>query len=669
MRSSKGTFSALRGSPLVLILACSLVISCTESDDEILLVPTGEVTVGSGVVSGTLTFDGAPPSSEATVLAIGAYVPSCNTNLSSIHMTGTINDWDTGTWNTTPGMHSLGGCVWFEEREFESGDIEWKWVTDKAWDTPPDYVSIGSDEALSGFVDATSGENIKASIPADGIYYLFLIESTDPAAYSILTEDEAPLDKSDLVIGEFEILDLPAGTYEIIVLAEGFLDFHLSGVVLGEDEAKDLGTLNVISATGVIRGQVGYSDNPGDPPRAFVEALPAGGSSVAASDSTDDSGTFEILGLQTGTYDLRVSAGGYLTRIEPGIEYVNGEETDAGTITLEPGCSTEFTLIEALGDFNNWTASAPMTEISPCVWVDTVRVATVGDTSTVLFMKFRTDGAWDSPQDFGTCTTQDEVHELEGDICRVSGEGTALAVEFPFSADYEFTLFEGTSTYRITALAEVEPGNIAGTVTYEDDPADPPTATVRYFRAGSSNQLGSVSTGAEGTFLIEELAAGLYDLQIVAAGYESFLVEDVDVTEGSTTDIGTVELVVLAECTPSMSIEISAELTGWPAEGEGPQASLVGDCQWAIVLPVDVSTDEDSTFVFRFRTNEREGEDDYGSCVGQDFVYEFQNGVVRDQVCVINGPVNNIKVKFPLTGNYVFVLDEQKRIFGIALLE
>ena len=46
-----------------------------------------------------------------------------------------------------------------------------------------------------------------------------------------------------------------------------------------------------------------------------------------------------------------------------GIEFVNGEDTDAGTITLDPGCTSEFEIIEVLGDFNAWTPLGQMTEV------------------------------------------------------------------------------------------------------------------------------------------------------------------------------------------------------------------------------------------------------------------------------------------------------------------
>lgn len=666
MRRSRESLARFGFGVVLVAVVGILVTACTESDEEPFLVPTGEIVKGSGTLRGTLLFDGGPPTGEVIVYTLRDYVVECESQFTTIHPTGTFTEWDETRWSSTPGMKYLGGCVWVDQIELAGGSISWKFVTNKAWDNPADYTSVGQDNALTG-ATGTGGGDLTASVPAGDLYFLFLYEGTSPAAYAFLTEEEAPLTRPDESTGQFEVPDLPSGTYEIVVVAEGFLDYHVS-VELGEDEDKELGQIEVFSATGVIRGKVAYSDNPDPLPKAFVEVLETGGTIAIAQDSTDAAGSFAIRGLTTGTYDLRISATGYVGELVADVEYVNGEEIELGTVTLSPGCSSAYDIIELLGEFNSWTASAPMTQIGACVWVDTVRVSVDSDPDSTYTMKFRTDGNWDSPLDYGTCTTQEEIHGLEGEVCGVSGEGTALAVKFPATGDYEFTFFEGTSTYRITILAQAEPGGITGTVVYEDDPAEIPATTVQLFRAGSPVPIGSTTVDEQGDYAFEDLAAGGYDLRLDAVGYQTGRVAGISVVEGETTAVEPIELILLSECVAATAIEIAAELTGWPSEGNGPHASLVGECQWAIQLPVDLSADDDSTFVFKFRTNEREGEDDYGSCVGSDFVYEFDGEAVTGQVCVVNGPIGNIKVKFPLTGNYLFYLDEQTRTFRIVLL-
>ena len=91
-----------------------------------------------------------------------------------------------------------------------------------------------------------------------------------------------------------------------------------------------------------------------------------------------------------------------------------------------------------------------MTEIGPCIWVDTITVTT----TTCTFIKFVTEKVFDNPPDYGTCTSQDNTCSVarSGDICVVGPGDTALGKIELTPGDYEFRLDEANLTYEITLI-------------------------------------------------------------------------------------------------------------------------------------------------------------------------------------------------------------------------
>jgi len=662
--------------PRVLGLACAfalagavlIVTACENSEKDTLLEPPG----GTSELSGVLTFDGSggPDLPEATIYALSGYDESCVTSFSTMHLLGTFNAWNTELWTTTPGMTYLGGCVWTEEVAFESGEIQWKFVSDAGWNDN-DYVTAG-EEGLQGSVQLGGGgeeTNLVAQIPETGDYHVLLFEGTTPPSYLIGAGADAPVVRSNVATGAFSIANLPAGTYEIIIRAEGYLDAHVAQVVLDGKQGRDLGTIDVVSATGAILGRVAFADSPSPLPTATVQIYQAGGTTVVRTDSTDALGDFAIRGLSTGSYDVRISAEGYEDETVAGVDFVNGEDSDLGTITLSPGCSSAYSFIEVLGEFNGWSPTGRMTQVEACLWQDTLTVAVTGD-SADLRMKFRTDGVWDTPPDFGTCTSQSDVLPLVGGavedtVCLVTGEGTALTVRFYETGDYEFRLDEQHRTFRIALLEEVLLGTIAGTVAYADSPADPPAATIKVYPDGSSEIAAQTSAASGGAFSVS-VAAGIYDLTVEASGYDTEGVENVTVVGNETTNVGTVELAVSVVCTPSLRIEVWGDFNNW----SGPPATLVGECTWADTLNIGVGGDADSTYIFKFRTD-GSWDPDYGSCQsygGENYLFEFTGYEVTGTVCLVSGTGTGIKVKFPADASYRFELDEATKAFRIVQL-
>ncbi|MCK4415071.1 MAG: carboxypeptidase regulatory-like domain-containing protein [Candidatus Eisenbacteria sp.] len=638
-------------------------------DTDIGVVVLLKPTVGSSELFGTLTFDGqeGPNLPAAVIYALAGYNSSCTSGFSTIHILGSFNDWDTGLWTSDPGMINLGGCTWVDEIEIDDGTIEWKFVTDTGWDN--DYVTAGT-EGLSGSTQIGSGEgnNLQADVLQDGTYHALLFEGTNSASYLIAIEEDAPVAQSSAATGEFLIDNLPAGTYEIIIRADGYLDTHVSNVSLDDEEVRDLGTLDVVATSGALLGTVAFSDSPSPLPTATVRVFPAGGTSAVAIDTSDATGAFEITGLATGTYDIEVSASGYVAEMVPGTEFVNGQDTDIGTITLSLGCSSAYTSMDIPGEFNGWNPTEAMMEIDACLWADTLTVSVSGD-SADLRMKFRTNRNWDTPQDLGTCTSESDVLPfvdgiVAGSVCPVAGEGTAITLRFYETGDYEFRLDEASGTFRVTLLEDAVLGTITGTVAYEDHPDDPPTATIKALLNGTSQVAAQTTADTSGAFSIT-IAAGVYDLTIEADGYEAGSVPDVQVAADEETDVGSITLEVSETCTPSYAIEVLGDFNGWV----NTVATLVEGCSWADTVTVATA----STQKFKFRTNQWwDVPLDYGSCDsygGEDFIFQFEGGEVSGATCGESGTGTAISVAFPAAGDYRFELDEQARTFRIVQLE
>jgi hypothetical protein len=663
-RKPRGRCAAGAGVLALLVAIPLLLLACDESARESILDPPG----GSSELIGTLTFDGqgGPDLPEALVFALEAYNTACATDFSTIHILGTFNDWNPELWTTDPGMENLGGCTWVDEIELPVGALEWKFVTDGGWNN--DYVSAG-EAGLSGNTQrvADGGDNLQAEVVQGDAYIALLFEGTSPPSYVIATEEEAPIARSSTATGSFSLANLPAGTYEVIIRADGYLDTHVSGVTLDGKQGVDLGTIDVTSSSGALSGLVAFSDSPSPLPTATIRILPAGGSSVIASDTTDATGAFAIGGLATGAYDVEASAPGYLDELVTDVEFVNGQDTDVGTITLDPGCSSAYTSMDIPGDFNEWTPSSGMTEIEACLWADTLTVTFEGD-SVDMFMKFRTNQSWSDP-DFGTCTSESDVHPLvdgvvTGDVCLVSA-GMALAVRFYESGDYEFQLNEALQTFQITLLEDIPRGTILGSVDYEDEPETPPTATITARPDGSTQMAGQTTTDAAGDFSLE-LQTGLYDLTIAANGYVSGSVEDVEVVLDTETDIGAVTLVPQG-CQPTDRIEVMLADPATPGTWSPSPMTLIAGCAWADTVTVAAA----DTLNLEFRTNEFWGQpQDYGACDGAP-TYEFTAGEVSGTTCLVGSfgtPGPALSVAFPASGDYRFELDEETLSFRIVQL-
>lgn len=341
----------------------------------------------------------------------------------SIHILGTFNGWDVSLWQTDPGMTRVAAFAWRDSVDIfpwhvNAGGQEFKFVTDRAWDDPPDYVLCTDrlDEygPLSGPVCLIpSGANLFMLAGRAGRYELSL--------------DEDVLHYSARLVEPF--------TARI----GGILDF------------ASLDTRVRLAHDGSPIRRTGRSH--ADLPVGTVRIYREGKNVLLAQVQSDATvGAFSADSLDGGAYDLRVSAYGYLDAIVRGVTVAPGGATDLGSVTLSPACSSGFGAIQVVGEFNNWDTNVrDMRKASSCVWVDTLHVQ-----AGCYYMKFRTNREWG--QDYGTCSAEDPTCDvpLTGSVCLVDGTLALGKLRFPVTATYEFRLDESQRTYQISTVTSVE---------------------------------------------------------------------------------------------------------------------------------------------------------------------------------------------------------------------
>ncbi|OGF24680.1 MAG: hypothetical protein A2V63_07710 [Candidatus Eisenbacteria bacterium RBG_19FT_COMBO_70_11] len=318
----------------------------------------------------------------------------------TIHILGEFNGWDTSLWTTDPGMTHVGNSwvgnfsvtPWFVAQGYQ----QFKLVTDRAWDLPPDYClcpdRLNEYTTLSGPLCLVPyGLNAQMYADLPGRYEMVLDETLMRYSARLIEPFTAAI--TGLVRFNTAFMPLPAA--EVLVSASGT-------------------TLTLA--------------------RAFSDPV---------------TGAFRVEGLDGGSYDLTVSATGYLPRTVTGVGVAAGGTTNAGVIALDRGCTSAWTAIQVVGDFNGWNTAVPsMTQINACQWEQAVHVV-----AGCYYMKFRTNNVWGN--DYGTCAVQDPGCgvPLSGSVCVVNGENALGKINFPVTEDYLFRLDEAQNTYSIQPLA------------------------------------------------------------------------------------------------------------------------------------------------------------------------------------------------------------------------
>ena len=420
---------------------------------------------------------------------------------SFLQVVGDFNNWNAGI----PSMEVDDQGVWRDTLTVQPGCYLMKIRTENDWDESPDF----------GRCDGTE-EDCQILVPEDG---------TEAGT------DVCEVSGEGTALGQFEFLE--AGSYEFAYR-----------------EPEERMTIRRLTEVGAISGTVAFASR-GGVPVATVSVLTAGSDDVVTQvSSSDTDGTFEAAGLSSGTYDVLIQAAGYVEERVTGVEVAVFETTDIGTVTLSVGCTSLYSAVQVVGDFNGFSDAVPsMTEISECVWADTLNI-----TAGCYFMKFRTNDDWDDTPDFGRCSGSEGTCQIAvpGDgsalvdtACTATGSGTAIGeVEFPATGQYEFRFHEASGEFTIQALGGPAPiGSMSGSVEFSDMPGTLPVATIRVFPAGGSTAVDSTTSDpADGTWSVADLTAGDYDVQFTATNYLVTTLADVTVTAQANTDVAPVTL-------------------------------------------------------------------------------------------------------------------------------
>lgn len=130
--------------------------------------------------------------------------------------------------------------------------------------------------------------------------------------------------------------------------------------------------------------------------------------------------------------------------------------------------------------------------------------------------------------------------KLKGEFTVAAGAETVLIMDFDMSKSVHET---GNGKYMLKPVVRFIQADAAGNINGEVTPVVPRTVIYAFNAGGFSGDnfddaVNSTIIRDDGSFTLAALPAGLYDIVVVAAGYETAVyVEDVEVTAGSDTDL------------------------------------------------------------------------------------------------------------------------------------
>lgn len=523
---------------------------CDRAPDRLLLPGTGERdTPAIASIAGTVAVPGVsgtlPP---IKVWAMRDVDSTYTSSYTAIQVVGNYTD-PVFSVGTTPVMQRLVGGAWVDSIYLNpatmaptAGQMEWKFVTNKNFDTPPDYGVPGtSNDGLVGSLVSGAGGpdgNIVATVLNAGPYYASIDEKK--LKYAIVPWDEGPVAAIDRATGAFTIDLLKDGNYTVVFTGPGLVTRRVTNVRIVGGAGVNIGSINVRSATTAITGQVEFAGNPDPRPAATVQLLGATGD-TPLNELTTATGAFAFSGIDNGSYRVRLRATGF-TDSTVAVTY-GGTLVNLGTITLRPGYSSAFASIAVIGDFPGigWDPAkqVAMTQVAPGVWTATVPGITTG----CHYMKFRTNDNWETPDpDYGGIDPAEAcVHALTGAVALTTNNGNkALQAEFPEDGAYIFTLDEQALTFTLEKVQVTTPGTLTGTVSFSGAPAPGLKAFVQVLDGASGLPVAADSTASRYTF--NTLAAGDYRVRFSARGYLPDTI-DASVVAGQTTEAGNTELI------------------------------------------------------------------------------------------------------------------------------
>lgn len=364
--------------PAVALLVILLAVQCGDNASDTILDPSAGVTVAEGVISGALDWGEGIVSRPATVVyAIRGYDPGCAGGVTTVHVTGTYNNWSEDAWVTAPGMNEIFPCYWIEEISLKSGDLDWKFVTSGSWDGS--YAGCGACEidetTRRGTATDENGDDLTISIPTDDDYWFLLNAASDPAIFHIAKAEEVPWDTTGGDSDLFSIGNLEEGRYTLVIRVPGeeddFPTRYIRGITVSGDQGTEMDTVDVI-ASGAIIGSVLFSDSPDPRPSFDVRVAYSETGAVVDTFSFAPTDTvFALDGLSDGTYDVTFDAAGYVDTTIEDVIFDAGADRDLGAVVLTLGG-----MVTGIVDFQDDPETKPEVTITAVGSADSVMIAT-----------------------------------------------------------------------------------------------------------------------------------------------------------------------------------------------------------------------------------------------------------------------------------------------------
>mgnify|MGYP001770869544 CR=1 FL=1 len=328
----------------------------------------------------------------------------------------------------------------------------------------------------------------------------------------------------------------PAVDYRVVTfffpfeaLNVGFKDTTIGQVTFSEALGFKHTLMNYIMdflRTGSITGKV--VDTQGNPLEGFTVRAQIGSLSpnpiIFGGALTKRDGSYEIIGLNTGVYDLEVSVPGWTSRLlRTTCEGVNNYDN-----------ATPF--VSALNDFT--MTKLPPGAISGKVTELDGTTPIIGATVTAKIVADERGNPIvlppGIPSTYTTTTKGDGSYRLEG-LPNATYEVTASAPRHTSVTKTGIVVRAGEETTGVDFALPGEPGTIAGQVVDAQTGQGIAGAVVEVISAGTT--IASATTDPQGNFTISNVPVGVYTVQATAPNYKPASVTGVQVQTAATTRI------------------------------------------------------------------------------------------------------------------------------------
>jgi len=141
----------------------------------------------------------------------------------------------------------------------------------------------------------------------------------------------------------FTIDNLPAGTYDVTLIENGYVTQTISAIAVAAGGSASAGTIQLATAASVS-GTLTSSDQQFSAAYELVGAF--AGSTLVAATVTDSSGAFSVTGLPPGTYQFGV-AGTSDPASSPSVTVTAGQARSGIVVTVDPSPGSKAALIRA----------------------------------------------------------------------------------------------------------------------------------------------------------------------------------------------------------------------------------------------------------------------------------------------------------------------------------